>query len=100
MADDIRVSWAIGTTDVSALGAGLGRWVEEGTTAVAVSPHSLDGLLQDKILPRRPRGLRDLQTILLLLDDNVDRGVFIVNRLRGLATLTSLGGHRWLCCLL
>lgn len=85
---------------MSTLGAGLGWRVEKGAAAVAVPPHALDRLLMDEILPRRPRGLRDLQTILLLLDDNVDRGVFIINRLRGLATLTSLGDHGWLCCLL
>lgn len=79
MVNDIRVSGAIGTADVSALGAGLGGRVEESTAAVAVSPHALDGLLQDEILLRRSRGLRDLQAVLLgLLDNDVDSGVFVL----------------------
>lgn len=59
--DDVRVSWAVGTADVSAFGARLGGRVEEGAAAVAVSPHALDGLLEDELLLRRPRGLGDLR---------------------------------------
>ena len=79
MEDDIRVSWAVGTTDVTTFGASLGRRVEQRATAVAVSPHALDGLLQNKILLRRPHRLRDLQTVLLgLLGDHVDGRVLVV----------------------
>jgi hypothetical protein len=102
MEDDVRVSWAVGTADVSALGAGLGGRIEEGTAAVAVSPYALDGLLVDEFLLRRPRRLGDLQAVLLgLLGDYVDGGVLVaVNLLWELAALTIVGGWGWLCCLL
>lgn len=100
--DDVRVSWAVGTADVSALGAGLGGRVEEGTAAVAVSPHALDGLLEDEFLLRCPRGSGDLQAVLLgFLDDYVDGGVLVaINLLWELGTLSGLRGWGWLCCLL
>lgn len=110
MMGDIRVSWAIGTADVSALGAGLGGRIEEGTAAVAVSPHALDGLLQDEVLLRRSGGFGDLQAVLLgLLGNDVDRGIFVlIDLLRercfgaGVTSwdLAGLSYCGWLCCIL
>lgn len=86
---------------MSAFGAGLGGRVEQGAAAVAVSPHALDGLLEDELLLRRPRGLGDLQTILLRpLGDYVDGCVVAINLL-WVGTLTSrLDDCGWLCSLL
>lgn len=95
---DIRVSWTVGTADVSALGARLGGRVEERSAAVAVSPHALDGLLEDELLLRRPRWLGDLQAVLVgLLDDDIDGGLVTVNLLWELGALGG-GGLAGCCC--
>jgi hypothetical protein len=68
---------------MSAFGARLRRRVEQGAATMAVPPHALNRLLQDQILPRRPRRLRHLQAILLcFFDDHIDRGVVAIDLLR------------------
>lgn len=102
MVEDVRVSWAVGTADVTAFGARLGGRVEERAAAVAVPPHALDGLLEDELLLRRPRGLGDLQAELLgLLGDYVDGCVVAISLLWELGTISGgLDDCGWLCCLL